>query len=362
MPRLWNLSLAALLASGQFASTVVAQYASLSFATIAVTSLASPITTDFSSMTTATPTSSREPQVHTIKAGAGGFSFTPQETEVPPGDIVTFEFVFTFSAQSGLMLTRPPGFIRQTTRYGRPSTEVHVCRTAMRTRSMRARASGSRRSGSKHLQKYVAADEECQRGSGADGEQATHFNITINDTQPIFFYCGAPGSCIDKLMVGAINPNSTQTLQGQIQAANHADFQLVLGEAVPNEATSTLRNGPTGAPSNENSSGGGGGMHLSSGAIAGIVVGAVAFLVICAALFFFVGRSKSLKEVIKRQDASARASGSHMGAASPGYAEAGHLPQYAQHNATETHPSGWASPDPQHMSMMSQTSGMSQEQ
>jgi hypothetical protein len=198
---------------------------------------------------------------------------------------------------------------------------------------------------------------------------ATHFNITINDTQPIFFYCGAPGSCVDKFMVGAINPNSTQTLNGQVQAAKDADFQLVLGESVPNEATSTLRNGPTGAASNDNSSGGGG-THLSSGVIAGIVVGAVAFLVICAALFFFVGRSKSLKEVIKRQDANARVSGSHMGAASPGmpysptpgYAEAGHLPPYAQHNATEAHPSGWASPNLQHMSMMSQTNGMSQEQ
>lgn len=211
----------------------------------------------------------------------------------------------------------------------------------------------------------------CRRGSRADSEQATHFNITINDTQPIFFYCGAPGSCIDKLMVGAINPNSTQTLDGQVEAAKAADFQLVLGETVPNEATSTLRNGPTGAPAKDSgSSDGGGGVHLSSGAIAGIVVGAVAFLVICAALFFFVGRSKSLKEVIKRQDANTHASGAHMGPASPGmpysptpgYAEAGHLPPYAQHNATETHPSGWTSPNAQHMSVMSQTSGMSREQ
>ena len=97
MSRLWNLSLTALLASGQFLSTVVAQYASPTTAGAALTTLTLSRSTaaGYSSMTTATPTSSREPQVHTIKAGAGGFSFTPQETQVPPGDIVTFECVFT---------------------------------------------------------------------------------------------------------------------------------------------------------------------------------------------------------------------------------------------------------------------------
>jgi plastocyanin len=198
----------------------------------------------------------------------------------------------------------------------------------------------------------------------------THYNITINDTAPIFFYCAAPNSCIGELMVGAINANSTQTLASQIQAAKNADFQLAVGEPVPKEATSTILNGPT--SSSSPSSGKSGGTHLSGGAIAGIVVGAVAFLVCCAALFFYVGRSKSLKEVIKRQDADANANrasttGPDMGQVPndgvPRYGSP--APPYGQHNVGEQYPSGWQG-SPQmhqgHLSMQSQMSGMSQEQ
>jgi hypothetical protein len=32
------------------------------------------------------------------------------------------------------------------------------------------------------------------------------YSIRVNDTEPIFFYCSAPGSCIDWQMVGVINP------------------------------------------------------------------------------------------------------------------------------------------------------------
>lgn len=205
----------------------------------------------------------------------------------------------------------------------------------------------------------------------SDLSQITHYNITVNDTQPIFFYCAAPNSCIGELMVGAINPNSTQTLAAQIQAAKDADFQLAVGDTVPKEASSTIHNGPTSTSVASSSSSGG--THLSGGAIAGIVVGAVAFLVICAALFFYVGRSKSLKEVIKRQDASA-----HPDRASTPGPDMGYMPHdqnvprygspappYGQHNVGETYPSGWQG-SPQmhqgHLSMQSQMSGMSQEQ
>lgn len=195
----------------------------------------------------------------------------------------------------------------------------------------------------------------------------SYFNITVNDTAPIFFYCAAPGSCIDKHMVGAINANSTHTLELQIQAAQKADYQLEVGDPLPNEATSTLLGGPTSAPTHSSS---GGGSHLSGGAIAGIVIGGVAFLVICAALFFYVGRFKSLKEVMKRQDGNANGTstpGPEMGYMShdqvPRYGSP--APAYGQHNVSEQHPSGWqGSPQMQqgHLSMQSQMSGMSQEQ
>jgi hypothetical protein len=112
---------------------------------------------------------------------------------------------------------------------------------------------------------------------------------------------------------------------------------------------------------------------LSGGAIAGIVVGAVAFLVICAALFFFVGRTKSLKEVLKRNDATVankttpNTPGTEFGTPgpqSPGFspfsptqnhAEYGNVPPYGQHQVSDPHPAGWQTPTqhPGHMSMNS---------
>lgn len=177
-------------------------------------------------------------------------------------------------------------------------------------------------------------------------------------------------------MVGVINPNGTQTLDGQIRAARSADFQVAPGEAVPKEATSTLLNAPTGAPSAAPAPSTGGSHKLSGGAIAGIVVGAVAFLVICAALFFYVGRSKSLKEVLKRQDATIRHT-STPGLGSPEMGQPyGHQatypyspapaqsefgangpmspPMYGQHNVAEQYPSAWSSPGQQgHLSGLS---------
>ena len=40
--------------------------------------------------------------------------------------------------------------------------------------------------------------------------QNPKFRVEINDTEPIFFYCGAEGSCMEKHMIGAINPVSGQ--------------------------------------------------------------------------------------------------------------------------------------------------------
>jgi hypothetical protein len=192
-------------------------------------------------------------------------------------------------------------------------------------------------------------------------------------------------------MVGVINPNRTQTLASQVQAAAAADYQVAPGDPIPAEATSTLAlpsstSAPTSSASSAPPPSGGGGSHtLSTGAIVGIAVGGVAFLIICAALFFFVGRSKSLKEVIKRQDATnanphmSQYGGSnygHGGLASPDF-HPGHAspppgsdygfsspPQYGQHSVAEQYPGGWGSPPSQqgHLSMLSDVSGMSQQQ
>lgn len=343
------------IAAVRFLSTPV--LAQIDSVVASVTSEVSPaVTTDSSTQTasgsiaSSTPTSSSEPKVHLIKAGAGGFKFTPQEIHnVSVGDIVSWEFY-------------PP--------------DHSVARAEYNSACVPYEYTGKDKVGFWSETQWVK-----------DTSQITYFNITINSTEPIFFYCAAPKSCTDKHMVGAINPNSTQTLASQVHAAAVADFQVAPGETIPAEASSTLSSAPTstGAPAE---SGGDDGNHsLSTGAIAGIVVGGVAFLAICAALFFFVGRSKTLKETIKRQDAANNpephmsqqyGGGSSYGqgglaspgfqASTPGYATPppGHHADYGYGSPPlgEQHPNGWTSPTTQqgHLSMMSSVSGMSQQQ
>jgi plastocyanin len=322
--------------------------------------------TPISSGSSATSSVSSEPQVHLIKAGSGGFKFTPQElTNVSVGDIVTFEFY-------------PPDHSVVQAEFGSACVPYSYADKDHAGKGFWTETQWVKTTADVSWLPHLGTSLVCYRADcdsnldlASNYIQITHYNITINDTQPIFFYCAAPNSCIGELMVGAINPNSTQTLASQIQAAKNADFQLAVGDPVPNEATSTILNGPTGSSSPSSSSGG---THLSGGAIAGIVVGAVAFLIICAALFFYVGRSKSLKEVIKHQDANA---GNPNRASTPG-PDMGYMPHdqnvprygspappYGQHNVGEQYPSGWQG-SPQmhqgHLSMQSQMSGMSQEQ
>jgi hypothetical protein len=108
-------------------------------------------------------------------------------------------------------------------------------------------------------------------------------------------------------MVGSINPNSTQTLDAQIQAAKGADFQVAPGQPVPREASSTLAVAPaasslgTVAPVSHHSS------KLPGTTILGIVLGCLAFLAICVGIFYFVSR----KARTKREQAASLALPTH---------------------------------------------------
>ncbi|KAH7117998.1 hypothetical protein B0J11DRAFT_592558 [Dendryphion nanum] len=202
--------------------------------------------------------------------GNGGFSFQPAELKnVQTGDIITFEFY---------------------------PLDHSVARAEF---------------GSACAPYEYTGPEKAGKGfwSGtkwlSDPMKPMYWNLTVPSTEPIFFYCAAPGSCKTHQMVGVINPNETQTLARQILAARNADFEVEPGGKIPSEGTASLKvPGATGssAPSGQTH----GGHKLAAGAIAGIVVGAVMFLVICAALFFYVGRWKSLNEVLQRQSATVK--------------------------------------------------------
>ena len=134
------------------------------------------------------------------------------------------------------------------------------------------------------------------------------YTIRVNDTEPIFYYCSAPGSCITYGMVGVINPNGTESVAVQTQLAKNSTFMLQPGEAWPSEeqnpfTTSSAAPSSTSAPTStsstvpaasattsaavaasKSSSG------LSGGGIAGVVIGAAAVALLAAALLFMCGR------------------------------------------------------------------------
>ncbi|KAM5345332.1 hypothetical protein ACJ41O_011194 [Fusarium nematophilum] len=148
---------------------------------------------------------------------------------------------------------------------------------------------------------YVDTD---RRGfsSGAQKVQAItddgpRFRVRVNNTDPIFFYCGAPGSCVKYHMMGVVNPSDNQTLDDWLDKAKDVDFQLTPGEPWPTEegfpsptATSggASSDGDNSEDDDDDSSKGG--SHLSPGAIAGIAIGGAAVLLLAGGLIYLCGR------------------------------------------------------------------------
>jgi hypothetical protein len=56
------------------------------------------------------------------------------------------------------------------------------------------------------------------------------WTVRVNDSDPMFFYCSAPGSCINYAMVGVINPNASTSLEVQRDNAEKSQFMLQPGQ------------------------------------------------------------------------------------------------------------------------------------
>ncbi|KAI1384817.1 uncharacterized protein F4822DRAFT_374273 [Hypoxylon trugodes] len=118
------------------------------------------------------------------------------------------------------------------------------------------------------------------------------WDLRVNTTDPVFFYCSAPDSCIGSKMVGVINPNDTFTLAIQKEFVNNSTFQLSPGEDFPDEGST---------PDDDSTSGNGSGKHsLSGGAIAGIAIGGAAVVAIIVALVYLCGRKGGIEKGYRR--------------------------------------------------------------
>jgi hypothetical protein len=143
------------------------------------------------------------------------------------------------------------------------------------------------------------------RGHDADFDliKLPKLQVRVNDTEPIFFYCTAPGSCFQHHMIGVVNPNSIETLDLQQQYAINSTTQLAPGDPFPSE---TLN--PTSTPSTTAVGSGTGNQDnhdhphhgLGPGAIAGIAIGGAAVLILAGALIFLCGRRGGLDVAYRR--------------------------------------------------------------
>lgn len=152
--------------------------------------------------------------------------------------------------------------------------------------------------------------------------QPPNYQVRVNTTEPIFFYCGAPGSCVDYKMIGVINANATQTFAGQLKVAEKVTYQLVPGEPFPTETASIP--GATNGPGSDSGGRDGENSGLSPGAIAGIAIGAAAVLIIAAVLLYLCGRRGGFDSAYRKSfgKVSGGGGGDKAGPASPPMAEA----------------------------------------
>ncbi|KAF2791343.1 hypothetical protein K505DRAFT_225615, partial [Melanomma pulvis-pyrius CBS 109.77] len=114
--------------------------------------------------------SSAAAQTHTITVGNGDHKFRPDVTLADIGDVIEFQFF-------------PPNHSVVRAEY------LHPCIPY----EMTGRGKVGFFSGFHPLMTDWL-------------NQPPKWSVTINDTDPIFFYCSASGSCINYQMVGVINP------------------------------------------------------------------------------------------------------------------------------------------------------------
>ncbi|KAJ3560957.1 hypothetical protein NPX13_g9122 [Xylaria arbuscula] len=200
-----------------------------------------------------------------VAVGKGSFSFTPNTITANPGDEIVFEFW---------------------------SRGHSVARSAFGFPCM--------------PYEYILTDQTGFWSGFMDDVTPTErptFSITVNDTEPVFFYCAALDSCKENRMIGVINPNSTWTFAEQDSFINPRVIELRPGDPLPSESNRTTATNPAADPSaaappaDDNDDGDDTAMPtLTDGEIAGVAMSSVALVILIAALAFTCIRQSKLEK------------------------------------------------------------------
>ncbi|KAF2161104.1 hypothetical protein M409DRAFT_28434 [Zasmidium cellare ATCC 36951] len=126
-----------------------------------------------------------------------------------------------------------------------------------------------------------------------DEDHLPTWNFTVEHLDPIFFYCGAPSSCVSKGMVGAINPSSDQNITAQKKLAIDAGIVNMPDETLtPNAAASVSAAAESDIPVEQDDETK---RMPSPGAVAGIVIGGIVALAIIILSIFYPRRRRQKK-------------------------------------------------------------------
>ncbi|KAH7153789.1 hypothetical protein DER46DRAFT_663480 [Fusarium sp. MPI-SDFR-AT-0072] len=227
-----------------------------------------PKMTEAPSSTTNTATTTAI-TTHTINVGAAGHKFTPNDIKADVGDILEYRFY----PDAHWVIRGDFGYPCI------PYEYVDVDRTGF----------------SSGLQPVKAITNDAPR-----------FRVRVNNTEPIFYYCGAPGSCVRYHMMGVVNPLKNETLEDWLKKADNVDYQLRPGEPFPKEqglntsTTSAIPEPTTSGQTGSSSYHPANGNSLSGGAIAGIVIGGAVVLLLIIGVIYLCGRRGGFNEAYRK--------------------------------------------------------------
>lgn len=142
-------------------------------------------------------------------------------------------------------------------------------------------------------------------------QQLPNYQVRVNDTEPIFFYCSSPGACIQDGMIGVVNPTDEKNFATQQQFARNASLMFSPGQIIP-ELNPTLTTPSASSPTStttispqatnysvSKSAGSSGSRLLSTGAIVGISIAGAAALLAVAVLIYLCSRQQALRKFLR---------------------------------------------------------------